>query len=81
MNENTANDTPGKRSFATGSIYGNTPEEMEMAALNQARSFFGTDVPLEIVRTYRVVNAPEHASASNPDGKSWYAAIIIVREL
>lgn len=34
-------------------VYGNTAAEIELAALDEARAFFGDDLCLEIVRNYQ----------------------------
>lgn len=40
--------------------YGDTADEIELAALDKARDFFGTDVQLEIVRDYAVIEVQSH---------------------
>lgn len=55
MNEDTDRQVqppPGRLMNVT--VYGDTAEELELAALDQARKFFGSDPRLEVVRDYQV---------------------------
>jgi hypothetical protein len=57
MNDGIGNDQrvqPAGRTISVV-VYGNTADEVELAALDEARGFFGADRRLEVVRDYRVV--------------------------
>lgn len=60
--------------------YGNTPMELELAALDEARAFFGDDVRLAIVPNYAVArpqSAPTMERAAELGKK--YRALVRVR--
>lgn len=58
----------------SGSAVGDTADEIELAALDKARAFFGPDVRLEVVRNYAIVT-----NWTLTTGK--YAAVVNVREV
>jgi hypothetical protein len=45
---------PGGRTIGV-LVYGDTAEEIELAALDEARAFFGSDIQLRVVRDYGVM--------------------------
>jgi hypothetical protein len=51
-------------------VCGDTREEMEMAALDQAREFFGPDARLRVIPEYSVVRNRD----TSPGGKKWIAS-------
>lgn len=52
--------------------YGDTADELELYALDEAREFFGTDVRLEVIDDYQVVGATHDPAAS---GKRYCAGV------
>jgi len=60
-------------------VYGDTASELELAALDEARSVLGADVRLEVVRDYRINQAGKLFGAES-QGKR-YVTMIEVREL
>ena len=60
--------------------YGDTPEELELAALDEARAFFGHEVRLAIVANYAVARpqSPATAARALEMGKT-YRALVRVR--
>lgn len=60
--------------------YGDTPEELELAALDEARAFFGDDVRLAVVPNYAVARpqSPATAAKALAAGKI-YRALVRVR--
>jgi hypothetical protein len=70
MEQDTSQQASG-RSF-TAFVYGDTANEMELAALDQARAFFGETVQLTIVKDYGVGSAQGHPGA---DGKRYCGAV------
>lgn len=74
MNEQEQRETTGGRAIAVP-VYGASQEALEIAALDEARNFFGCSVRLEIVRDYRVqVNL-----RNEPERRYW--ARVTVREV
>lgn len=61
-------------------VFGNSPEELEFAALDEARKFFGEDLQLDVVRSYQVVRPvlSQHQEAAAKLKKT-YMAFIDVR--
>ena len=60
--------------------YGDTPEELEFAALDEARAFFGHEVRLAVVPNYAVARPQSAATAAKAAelGKT-YRALVRVR--
>lgn len=60
--------------------YGDTPEELELAALDEARAFFGDRVRLAIVPDYATARpqSPKTATRATELGKT-YRALVRVR--
>jgi dihydroxyacetone kinase len=60
--------------------YGDTPTELELAALDEARAFFGEDVRLAIVPNYAVARPQSSPTAERAAelGKT-YRALVRVR--
>ena len=59
---------------------GDNADEIELAALDEARKFFGKDIRLEVVRDYRVFDVrPGSALEAKAAGKG-YQATVTVRE-
>jgi hypothetical protein len=58
--------------------YGDNVNELELAALDEAREFFGPDVHLEVVNDYQVVGTGEFDKEA---GDKKYAAGMRVRAL
>jgi hypothetical protein len=56
MNDDITEQRSPHRLFET-SACGDTETEIELAALDQARGFFGNDKRLEVVRTYSILTA------------------------
>lgn len=68
-----------KRTFLA-ETYGDTPTEMELAALDEARAFFGDEVDLRIVPNYAVARpqSPPTMERAAELGKK-YRALVRVR--
>jgi hypothetical protein len=62
------------RSFSTAA-FGDSTSEIELAALDEARKFFGPDVRMEIVKNYHVGTSVGHGEAAN--GKRYYSHVRI----
>jgi hypothetical protein len=67
-------------------VFGDTADEIEMAALDEVRPFFGEDVRLEVVRDYKAWRiseltwlAAEDAEAvkAQANGKQWEADVTV----
>ena len=82
MNEDTGQEThPAGRTMIV-MVAGDTVTELEMAALDEARKFFGADTRLAIVPDYQVAPASQAAGlrgAGYPEiaasGKRYYAHV------
>jgi hypothetical protein len=59
--------------------FGDTADEIELSALDEARRVFGPDVPLAIERSYLIVRVENTSQAPNAGGKA-YTASVDVRE-
>lgn len=58
--------------------FGDNVGEVEMAALDEVRAFFGEDLRLEIVPSYQVWDVrPTNALAAEANGKKYYARIVV----
>lgn len=64
MNEQDQTTRPSGRSI-TVTVFGDNVAEIELAALDEARSFFGQDLQLEIIHDYHV-----HPARSALGGKA-----------
>jgi hypothetical protein len=60
--------------------FGDNADEIELYALDEARRFFGADIPLEIVRAYQVHRLGPMASLAKDAGGKVYVATVTVRE-
>jgi hypothetical protein len=56
------------------SVVGNTAEEIELAALDEARPFFGEHARLEVVKDYQVSSVTEGDSRAHL-GKKYTAGV------
>ena len=59
------------------SAYGDTADEIEFAALDKAREFFGSTAKLHLDRTYQASSASGHLAAGD---KKYYATIVVNAE-
>jgi hypothetical protein len=59
--------------------FGDTADEIELFALDEARRVFGPDVPLTIDRSYLIVRVEATSQAPSAGGKA-YTASVDVRE-
>jgi hypothetical protein len=59
--------------------FGDTADEIELFALDEARRVFGPDVPLAIDRSYLIVRVEATSLAPSAGGKT-YTASVDVRE-
>jgi hypothetical protein len=58
--------------------FGDTANEIEMAAIDEARAVFGEDVRMEIVRNYRINRIdPDSALTKDADGKRYVATVLV----
>lgn len=61
-------------------VFGDTADEIELYALDEARRVFGADIPLEIERSYQINPVGSHGPLiPQADGKR-YSASVRVRE-
>ena len=78
MNERTDRETQPERRSLSAYVYGDTPDELEMAALDEARSFFGEGPRLEVVHSYEAVQVrPFHRVPAQFAGKKYQAAVLV----
>lgn len=57
-------------------VFGDTADEIEISALDEARKFFGANVRLEVVRDYEVLTVlPNGFLAGQANGKAWHASV------
>jgi len=59
---------------------GDTVDEIEAAALDEARKVFGPDRTLEIVRNYKILDVPDGSGIKDKAGDKRYYARILIRE-
>lgn len=79
MNEQVGQEThPAGRSLRVGAA-GDTVAEMEMAALDEARKFFGADVHLMIVADYQAYPPDSSSIPALRDSGKRYCAHMTVR--
>lgn len=64
----------------TVTAFGDTADEVELYALDEARRFFGVDIPLEIVRDYQTHRLGPATSLAKDAGGKAYVATVTVRE-
>jgi len=74
MNEDTAARQESPSRVINVFVPGDTVDEIELAALDEARAFFGADRKLEIVRNYEV-HAVSPGSRLAESGKKYSAAL------
>lgn len=60
--------------------FGDTADEIELFALDEARRVFGQDVPLEIDRSYLIVRVEVTSAVAEAAGGKGYTAPVDVRE-
>jgi hypothetical protein len=60
--------------------FGDNADEIELAALDEARKFFGRDIHLEVVRDYRVLDVRPGGALEAKAGGKGYQATVTVRE-
>jgi hypothetical protein len=60
-------------------VFGNTADELELAALDEARPFFGAQVRLAIVPDYRAMTVLVGGSLAAKAAGRKYQATVIVR--
>jgi hypothetical protein len=67
-----------QRSFRA-KVFGNTPEELEMAALDAAREFFGPEPHLEVAQTYQAFKPLSRDSQNTAAmlGKTYMADVVV----
>jgi hypothetical protein len=70
--------TLGRRSLRVRA-FGDTADEIELFALDEARRVFGPDVPLAIDRSYLIVRVEATSLAPSAGGKT-YTASVDIRE-
>ena len=58
-------------------VYGNSHTELELAALDKAREFFGPDIQLEVIDEYKASRVPSYEDG----GGKMYTAGMTVRAL
>jgi hypothetical protein len=59
-------------------VFGDTADELELAALDEARPFFGDAVRLEVVRDYRALAVlPNGVFAARANGKKYQANVTV----
>jgi len=76
MNETDLQDgTLGRR--LSVSAFGDNPEEIEFAALDEARRFFGEEAVLAIQPSYRVWVVETRADKARANGKRYWADISV----
>lgn len=75
MSEPQADERLNERRAIAVRVYGANADALEMAALDEARQFFGSDVHLEVARRYTVGSDP-HAE---PERR--YSSTVLVREV
>jgi hypothetical protein len=56
-------------------VYGDTADEIELAALDEVRPFFGDTVRLEVVRDYKAFTVVDSAFRDQAGGKKYYARV------
>jgi hypothetical protein len=76
MNEDVASrqDSPGRTIAVVA--FGDTADEIEMAALDEARAFFG-DRRLEVIRDYAVQDAISSIDVDRESGKKYRAQVCV----
>lgn len=57
--------------------FGNTADELELAALDEARKFFGQDRRLKVVPSYKVFRPIVAQLIERASGKEYYATICV----
>jgi hypothetical protein len=57
--------------------FGDTANELELAALDEARKFFGKDRQLEVVPSYKAFRPIVAQLVERADGKAYYATICV----
>jgi len=57
--------------------FGDTADEIELYALDQARAFFGKDLRLEVVRSYEVWGISTGSMLAKAGGKQHHAQITV----
>jgi hypothetical protein len=72
MDEDTATQAQPRGRTFNARVAGDTAEEIEFAALDEARKFFGPDVQLEVVKDYSVI-AMVGGHPLDKDGKKYLA--------
>jgi hypothetical protein len=60
--------------------FGDTADEIELSALDEARRVFGPDVPLAIDRSYLIVPVENTSATAEAAGGKGYTASVDVRE-
>lgn len=60
---------PNPRRSARVTGYGNTADEIELSALDEARKIFGPDLPLMVEQNYKIF--PDNSERS----EAWHATI------
>jgi hypothetical protein len=60
-------------------VWGDTADEVELAALDKAREFFGPDRQLEVVLGYHVWTIDRSSSPEAQESGKRYSSSIIVR--
>lgn len=81
MNENIRHDehTGRDRRSIQVRAFGDTVEELELFALDEARAFFGTDIALEIDRSYHASPVGDTSSlAKFASGKKYVATVRVM---
>jgi len=80
MSENTSQRTEPYGRSITIYGYGNTADEIELSALDEARKVFGADLRLEVVRDYPVFppDAEPHRTRCREEGLAWMANVKIL---
>lgn len=59
-------------------VFGNSVDEIELAALDKAREFFGDEGALEVVRDYGASPvSPGEPLAQQAAGKGWLATVTV----
>ena len=60
-------------------VFGNTADEIELAALDEGRLFFGEAAQLRVVRDYKAWPVAEAAASlqAKANGKLWHARVIV----
>ncbi|HLJ99530.1 MAG TPA: hypothetical protein VKU39_06435 [Streptosporangiaceae bacterium] len=78
MNEANRDTRPPGRKVQV-KVYGDTADEIEMSALDQARPFFGDHAQLMVVHDYRASSLGEHSPLRYRAAGKRYVADVTVR--